>query len=72
MMMQSTNVRFDNAPTVFIIMVKMSLRDFQDLASLKTLSRRKDLNMDRPEMPSANNSTKDKATIKKSKQFQPS
>ena len=71
-MIQRTNVRFDKAPTVFIIMVRISFRDFQDFASLNTLRRRNDLSMERPETPSANSSTKDKATIRKSKQFQPS
>ena len=72
MMIHSTKVRFDNAPTVFIMIVRMSLRDFQDFASLNTLRRRNDLSMERPETPSANNSTNDSATIRKSKQFQPS
>ena len=36
------------------------------------LSRRKDLNIDRPLTPSANNSTSERTTITKSKQFQPS
>jgi hypothetical protein len=37
MMMQRTKVRLDSAPTVFIMIVRMSFRDFQDLASLNTL-----------------------------------
>ena len=37
MMMQRTKVRLDRAPTVFIMMVRISLRDFQDLANLNTL-----------------------------------
>ncbi len=37
MMMQRTNVRLESAPTVFIMMVRMSFKDFQDLASLNTL-----------------------------------
>ena len=37
MMMQRTKVRLERAPTVFIMIVRMSFRDFQDLASLNTL-----------------------------------
>ena len=38
MMMQRTKVRLDSAPTVFIMIVKMSFNDFHDFASLNTLS----------------------------------
>ena len=72
MIIHSTKVRFDKAPTVFIIMVKMSFKDFHDLASLNTLRRRNDLSIERPLTPSANSSTNESATIKKSKQFHPS
>ena len=37
MMIQRTKVRFESAPTVFIMIVRMSFRDFHDLASLNTL-----------------------------------
>ena len=72
MMMHNTKVKFDKAPTVFAMMVKISFKDFQLFANLNTRSKRKDRNMDKPETPSANNSTNDRTTIKKSKQFQPS
>ena len=71
-MMHKTNVKLDSAPTVFAMMVRMSFRDFHDLASLKTLSRRKDLSMDKPLTPSASSSTRDRTTMRKSKQFHPS
>ena len=71
-MMSKTKVRLDRAPTVLAIMVRMSLRDFQDLASLNTRSNLNDLSIDSPETPSASNSTKERITIKKSKIFQPS
>ena len=38
MMMQRTKVRLDRAPTVFIMIVRMSFKDFQDLANLNTLN----------------------------------
>ena len=72
MMINKTKVKLDKAPMVLDKMVKMSLRDFHDLANLNTLNNLKDLNIERPETPSANSSTKDRATIKKSKQFQES
>ena len=37
MMMQRTKVRLERAPTVFIMMVRMSFNDFHDFASLNTL-----------------------------------
>ena len=40
MMMQRTKVRLERAPTVFIMIVRMSFKDFQDLASLNTLEER--------------------------------
>ena len=123
--MQRTKVRLERAPTVFIMMVRMSFSDFHDFASLNTLvtmmivliywyvdyvdgyllpaynletrkvrerlqrsfkelnflssahlnphlSRRKDLSIESPETPSASSSTRESATIRKSKQFQPS
>lgn len=72
MMIHRTNVRLDRAPIVFAMIVRISLRDFQDFASLKTRSRRNDLSTERPDTPSARSSTSDKTTIRKSKQFQPS
>ena len=72
MMIQRTNTRLERAPTVFPMIVKMSLSDFQDFASLKTLNKRNDLSIDKPLTPSARSSTKERATITKSKQFQPS
>ena len=72
MMIQRTKMRFEREGIVLAIMVRMSLRDFQDFASLNTLNNLNDLNMDRPLTPSNSNSTRDKATITKSKQFQPS
>ena len=53
------------------MMVRISLRDFQDLASLKTLRSRKDLRTERPLMPSARSSTSESKTMTKSKMFQP-
>ena len=67
MMISRTNTRLEMEATVDFMMVRMSLRDFQDLASLKTLNSLKDLNMDNPLTPSANNSTMDNTTITKSK-----
>ena len=72
MMMERTKVRFDSEPKVFAIIVKISLSDFQDFANLKTLNNLKDLSIESPLTPSARSSTRDKATITKSKQFQPS
>ena len=71
MMMQRTKVRFERAPIVFAMIVRISFSDFQDLANLKTLNKRKDLNMERPLTPSNRTSTSEKATITKSKQFHP-
>ena len=67
-----TTVRLDNAGKVLAMMVKISFSDFQDLASLKTLKSLKDLSIDKPSMPSAKSSTKDKTTMIKSKIFHPS
>jgi hypothetical protein len=72
MMIRRTKVKLDKAPTVLAMMVRISLSDFQDLASLNTRSNRNDRNIDRPSTPSANNSTKDSTTIMKSKMFHPS
>ena len=72
MTMARTKVKLERAPRVFFIMVKISLRDFQDFANLNTLNRRKDLSIERPLTPSAKSSTNDRATIRKSKQFHPS
>jgi hypothetical protein len=66
-----TKVRFDNAPTVFAMIVRMSLRDFQDFANLKTLNSRKERSTDNPLIPSASNSTKERSTMVKSNTFQP-
>ena len=68
-MMQRTKVRLERAPIVFAIIVRISLSDFQDLANLKTLNKRNDLNIERPLTPSARSSTRERATITKSKQF---
>ena len=67
MMMQRTKVRLEREPIVDFMIVKMSFRDFQDFASLKTLSNLNDLSMERPLTPSANSSTIDNTTITKSK-----
>ena len=67
MMMINTKVRLDRDPSVFFMMFRMSLRDFQDLASLKTLRSLKDLNIERPFTPSAKSSTIERTTIMKSK-----
>ena len=69
--MSSTKVRFDRAPTVLTMIVRMSFKDFHDLANLNTLSSLKDLSMESPDMPSARISTKEKTTIMKSKTFHP-
>ena len=71
-MISKTNVRLDKAGKVLAIMVRISLRDFQDLASLNTLRSLKDRSIDRPSMPSASNSTNDRTTMTKSKTFHPS
>ncbi len=67
----STKVRFDKAPTVFAMIVRMSFRDFQDFANLKTRSKRNERRTDRPLMPSARSSTSERTTIMKSNTFQP-
>ena len=67
MMMINTKVRLDRDPSVFFMMFRMSLSDFQDLASLKTLRSLKDLNIERPFTPSAKSSTIERTTIMKSK-----
>ena len=69
MMIQRTTIKLEIEATVPFMMVKMSLRDFHDLASLNTLSSLKDLSIERPLAPSARNSTIDKTTITKSKSF---
>jgi hypothetical protein len=69
MIISNTNVKFDKAGKVFAIIVRMSFKDFQDLASLKTLRSLKDLNIDKPSIPSNRTSTKERATIIKSKIF---
>ena len=53
------------------MMVRMSLSDFHDLASLNTLRSRNDLSTERPLMPSARSSTSESKTMTKSKMFQP-
>ena len=72
MMMHRTKVRLEREPNVFAMIVRISLSDFQDFANLKTLSSLKDLSIESPLTPSARSSTRDNATITKSKQFQPS
>ena len=67
MMMIRTKVRLDRDPSVDFMMRRMSLRDFHDLASLKTLSSLKDLNMESPFTPSASSSTIERTTMTKSK-----
>ena len=69
MMMQRTNVRLERDGSVLAMIIRISLSDFQDLANLKTLSNRNDLSIERPLTPSANSSTREKATMTKSKQF---
>ena len=69
MMIQRTTIRLEMEATVPFMIVRMSLRDFHDLANLNTLSSLKDLSMERPLAPSARNSTIDKTTITKSKSF---
>ena len=71
-MIQRTKVKLDRAPTVFAMIVKISFKDFHDLANLKTRRRRKERSMDKPFTPSRVSSTIESTTIKKSKQFQPS
>ena len=72
MMMERTKVRLERDPNVFAIIVRISLSDFQDFANLKTLSNLKDLSMESPLTPSNRTSTRENATITKSKQFHPS
>ena len=72
MMIERTKVRFERDPNVFAMIVRISLSDFQDFANLKTLSNLKDLSIESPLTPSKRISTRDNATITKSKQFQPS
>ena len=72
MIIQRTNVRLEREGSVMAIIFRISLSDFQDLANLKTLNKRNDLNMERPLTPSNRTSTSEKATITKSKQFHPS
>ena len=67
MMMIRTKVRLERDPSVDFMMRRMSLRDFQDLASLKTLSSLKDLNIESPLTPSARSSTIERTTMMKSK-----
>ena len=69
MIIQRTKMRLEREGIVFAMIIRISLRDFQDLASLKTLKRRNDLNIERPLTPSNSTSTIEKATITKSKQF---
>ena len=69
-MIQRTKIRLDNEGIVFAMMIKISLSDFQDLANLKTLNKRKDLSIESPLTPSKSNSTIENATMTKSKQFQ--
>ena len=71
-MMHRTKVRLDRAPTVFAMILRMSFRDFQDLASLKTLSSLRDRSMERPEIPSKSTSIIENITMTKSKLFQAS
>ena len=70
MMISRTAVKYDKLPRVFIIIVKISFRDFQDFASLKTRRRRKERSMDKLLTFSKSNSINDRTTITKSKIFQ--
>ena len=72
MMIRRTAVRYDKLPRVLAMMVRMSFKDFQDFASLKTRNNRKERNMDKLFTFSNKSSTNDNATIIKSKTFQPS
>ena len=72
MMINRTKVRFDNAGKVRAMIERMSFKDFQDFASLKTLKSRNDLSIESPSIPSAKSSTNESTTITKSKMFQPS
>ena len=72
MMISNTAVRYDKLPRVFAMMVRISFSDFHDLANLKTRSNRNERNMDKLLTFSNKSSTNDKATIIKSKTFQPS
>ena len=69
-MIQRTKIRLDSEGIVLAMMIRISLSDFQDLANLKTLNKRKDLSIESPLTPSKSNSTIEKATMTKSKQFQ--
>ena len=60
-------MRLEREPIVDFMIDKISLRDFQDFASLKTRSNLNDLNMESPLTPSAKSSTIDRTTITKSK-----
>ena len=72
MMISNTAVRYDKLPRVFAMIVRMSFSDFHDLANLKTRNNRNERNMDKLLTFSNKSSTNDKATIIKSKTFQPS
>ena len=72
MMMTSTTMRLPSALIDLIMILRVSLRDFQDLANLKTRRSRNDRSMERPSIPSARSSTSERTTMKKSKMFQPS
>ena len=71
-MISNTAVRYDKLPRVFAMIVRMSFSDFHDLANLKTRNNRNERNMDKLLTFSNKSSTNDKATIIKSKTFQPS
>ena len=72
MMISKTAVRYDKLPRVFAMIVRISFSDFHDLANLKTRNNRNERNMDKLLTFSNKSSTNDKATIIKSKTFQPS
>ena len=72
MMISNTAVRYDKLPRVFAMIVRISFSDFHDLANLKTRNNRNERNMDKLLTFSNKSSTNDKATIIKSKTFQPS
>ena len=69
-MIQRTKIRLDKEGIVLAMMIRISLSDFQDFASLKTLNKRKDLSIESPLTPSKSNSIIENATMTKSKQFQ--
>ena len=71
MMMPTTKVRFERPPITLPMIVRMSLSDFQFLASLKTLKRRNDRSIETP-VKISSSSTIEKITITKSKLFQAS